>query len=623
MDSYLDKVRQLMEVTFDAVNYEDLAKRIVRGYAKLLDSEAATLWRKVVDETGTRLELAASYGIDIAPGEKIPSYEIPSEQLENKKLDGITSWIAIRRQPCIANSFYELAEDENKPWHGAHAGKWNYNPFWSKNPKTGKLDSTPQLTFGSLLGISLVHEDNLLGVLKAENRVVQQHLYNKKDLELALHLAPFIAMSIAGMEEREKHERDRQQVLRSLSSGLLEQDPAKFYQQIVDTTATLLQAKICSLWLVDETKKLLKLGANYGVSFKAKKSPPTYNLKWEAKNDAEIQGTTAWVAIRRVSFFASNFETLRKYPFWRGKWDDSQWGGRVSDEFGSLYAVPLIRGDEVLGVLKIENDRSGRVFDEVDRATFDLVGDFVTLAIELSGRLRSDVVFDFFHLLKQPTANATMTFEDLQRELSREDSRSDRIDSCLEMLSKNLATVRVWTMNVYGLATARSTGQEDKRSFNLEKLITENVTNIQRLFPQFSCEFKGDPQDFTLSLTDLERKKADVVFYNILDNCNKFSGKNPKIIVDVNQQENGILAISIRDHGLGISPEALPRIFDPYYTTSIDEWPESMGMGLSTVNSMLEELYWDKKIWSEEGKGTEITIYIPRKNYKKEEKSHA
>jgi two-component system, cell cycle sensor histidine kinase and response regulator CckA len=65
--------------------------------------------------------------------------------------------------------------------------------------------------------------------------------------------------------------------------------------------------------------------------------------------------------------------------------------------------------------------------------------------------------------------------------------------------------------------------------------------------------------------------------------------------------------ISIRDHGPGINPEHLPRIFEPYFTTK----KVGTGLGLATVYSVVRKHDGQIKAVSEPGKGTTFEIYLP------------
>ena len=65
--------------------------------------------------------------------------------------------------------------------------------------------------------------------------------------------------------------------------------------------------------------------------------------------------------------------------------------------------------------------------------------------------------------------------------------------------------------------------------------------------------------------------------------------------------------ISIRDHGPGITPEHLPRIFEPYFTTK----KGGTGLGLATVYSVVRKHNGQISVLSEPGKGTTFEIYLP------------
>ena len=65
--------------------------------------------------------------------------------------------------------------------------------------------------------------------------------------------------------------------------------------------------------------------------------------------------------------------------------------------------------------------------------------------------------------------------------------------------------------------------------------------------------------------------------------------------------------ISLKDHGPGIHPEHLPRIFEPYFTTK----KTGTGLGLATVYSVVRKHNGQINVVSEPGKGTTFEIYLP------------
>jgi PAS domain S-box-containing protein len=71
------------------------------------------------------------------------------------------------------------------------------------------------------------------------------------------------------------------------------------------------------------------------------------------------------------------------------------------------------------------------------------------------------------------------------------------------------------------------------------------------------------------------------------------------------------LHMMIKDQGKGISSEHLPRIFDPYYTTKEMGPQKGMGLGLTTVYSIIHKHEGFIFIESEVNLGTTVNIYLP------------
>ena len=70
------------------------------------------------------------------------------------------------------------------------------------------------------------------------------------------------------------------------------------------------------------------------------------------------------------------------------------------------------------------------------------------------------------------------------------------------------------------------------------------------------------------------------------------------------------MAISLSDTGVGIAPDRLVQIFEPFYTTK--EVGRGTGLGLSQVYGFAKQSGGDVAVESEVGRGTTFTIYLPR-----------
>ena len=68
--------------------------------------------------------------------------------------------------------------------------------------------------------------------------------------------------------------------------------------------------------------------------------------------------------------------------------------------------------------------------------------------------------------------------------------------------------------------------------------------------------------------------------------------------------------LSVSDTGVGIAPEILPRVFEPYFSTK--DAGRGTGLGLSTIYGFAKQSGGHVSIYSEVGKGTRVSLFLPR-----------
>ena len=97
------------------------------------------------------------------------------------------------------------------------------------------------------------------------------------------------------------------------------------------------------------------------------------------------------------------------------------------------------------------------------------------------------------------------------------------------------------------------------------------------------------------------------ILMNVLHNSMQAIQGQGEIWIQTASTENDI-TIRIKDTGCGISKDAMPRIWDTFYTTKAN----GTGLGLFIVYNAVKNHHGDVTITSEEGKGTECVIRLAR-----------
>lgn len=116
------------------------------------------------------------------------------------------------------------------------------------------------------------------------------------------------------------------------------------------------------------------------------------------------------------------------------------------------------------------------------------------------------------------------------------------------------------------------------------------------------------PED--LPLVNADRARIIQVMVNLLHNAVKFTPPGGEISMTAEQKKK-MVVFQIKDTGIGIDPEALPRIFERFYKVDRARTGEGTGLGLSISRHLIEA--HNGTIWaeSEVGKGSTFHFSLP------------
>jgi len=109
-----------------------------------------------------------------------------------------------------------------------------------------------------------------------------------------------------------------------------------------------------------------------------------------------------------------------------------------------------------------------------------------------------------------------------------------------------------------------------------------------------------------------DRAALTEVIINLIDNAIKYSPENRRIELTAGTDgAKGYLAV--RDFGVGISRADQKHIFDKFYRVSTGNLAKASGtgLGLSLVKQLLEQQNGQISVYSDVGKGSTFTIYLP------------
>jgi two-component system sensor histidine kinase VicK len=221
---------------------------------------------------------------------------------------------------------------------------------------------------------------------------------------------------------------------------------------------------------------------------------------------------------------------------------------------------------------------------------------------------KNDFISMVSHELKTPLTSLSSYIQVLQNKArqSGDEQASGMFEKATKQTRK-MTTLINGFLNVSRFEAAQI--QVERTSFDLAELIQEIEEDTLAQISSHQVVFA--PIEKTTVHAD--RDKIAQVIQNLTSNAVKYSPQGSRIDVGCVQTSDGKVTVSVKDEGIGISSEDLPKLFERYYRAKNIgmEYVAGFGIGLYLCCEILKRHEGDIWAESELGKGSTFYFTIP------------
>jgi two-component system sensor histidine kinase HydH len=271
--------------------------------------------------------------------------------------------------------------------------------------------------------------------------------------------------------------------------------------------------------------------------------------------------------------------------------------GELDCPFADGRTVPL---EVIVTVLKEEGKAAGivllfRDITEVRRLKKEIVRNQHLASL---GSLAAGVAHEIRNPLSSIKGFATY-FRDRYRDNPEDEKTAgimiQEVDRLNRVISQLLDYARPMTMQ--------------RQEVSIQDIIRHALRMIEAQAREKGITLQADlPTEIPAAGIDADRMKQ--VFLNLYLNALGAMETGGMLSVALTGMTDGRMRIEVRDTGVGIAPQDLGCIFDPYFTTK----PSGAGLGLAIVQKIIDAHGGEIQVASTPGQGTTITILLPAEN---------
>jgi signal transduction histidine kinase len=221
--------------------------------------------------------------------------------------------------------------------------------------------------------------------------------------------------------------------------------------------------------------------------------------------------------------------------------------------------------------------------------------------------LKRELVATVSHDLKQPLSVMNGYLELLQMS-QRLDTRGDNF---ARMIGRSIEHMRHLIDDVLDLAKIESGIELELQPVTVDSLLYDCIENLKPLAESKSMQLDLETSPALPRIAG-DPNRLQQIFNNLVGNAVKYTPSSGKVRVSIEHLDRN-LRVTVKDNGIGISPEDQARIFDRFYRVRRPETEniEGTGLGLAIVKKLIEAHKGHIGLESSLGEGTTFYVTLP------------
>jgi PAS domain S-box-containing protein len=318
------------------------------------------------------------------------------------------------------------------------------------------------------------------------------------------------------------------------------------------------------------------------------------------ENEAPAEDEILWLDVKvKLDGFVRGHETICRHADGRPIQVELTATG-LSDDQGVCIGKSIILRDITSRKRREEEIRwlNASLNQQVAERTHQLAEKFLELRrandeLKELDQMRSEFVSLVSHQIRGPLTNMSGAIERMRTACSQVNYTCDRM---FTILNSQIVRLDLLVQDVLNAARIESGDLVLQREpLSILPIVTQVVEQTLTRTTNRPISLPVKPG---LPLVYADRDRTTEILANLLDNADKYSPPGGKVEVDISADLKNVM-VSVRDHGSGISPEKLPRLFEKFYRTdgSDSQTAYGYGLGLYVCRLLVEAL--DGHIWAE------------------------